>query len=83
MTYQSILQWISVRLAEKVKIDVDQVDPRLPFDRYGLDSLNAVTLIGELGDWLQLELDPSIVYDYPTIEQLSNYVLQQLQGGDV
>lgn len=81
MTYESILQWISVRLAEIVKINIDQVDPQLPFDRYGLDSLNAVILIGELSDWLQLELDPSIVYDYPTIEQLSDYVLQQVQRG--
>ncbi|MCP5245533.1 MAG: acyl carrier protein [Burkholderiales bacterium] len=82
MTYQSILQWISIRLAELVKINVDQIDPQLPFDRYGLDSLSAVTLIGELGDWLQLELDPSIVYDYPTIEQLSKYVSEQINGGD-
>lgn len=82
MTYQSILQWISIRLAELVKINVDQVDLQLPFDRYGLDSLNAVILIGELGDWLQLELDPSIVYDYPTIEQLSRYVSEQINGGD-
>lgn len=82
MTYQSILQWISIRLAELAKINVDQVDLQLPFDRYGLDSLNAVILIGELGDWLQLELDPSIVYDYPTIEQLSRYVSEQINGGD-
>jgi acyl carrier protein len=82
MTHQAISQWISVRLAEMVKINIDQVDPQLQFDRYGLDSLNAVILIGELSDWLQLELDPSIVYDYPTIEQLSDYVLQQVQGGN-
>ena len=82
MSYQMILQWISIRLAEIVKINIDQVDPQLPFDRYGLDSLSAVTLIGELGDWLQLELDPSIVYDYPTIEQLSKYVSEQINGGD-
>lgn len=82
MTYQSISQWLGTRLAEMVNISIDQVDTQLQFDRYGLDSLNAVTLIGELSDWLEIELDPSIIYDHPSIEELSNYILQKIQGGD-
>lgn len=82
MTYQSISQWLGTRLAEMVNISIEQVDTQLQFDRYGLDSLNAVTLIGELSDWLEIELDPSIIYDHPNIDELSNYILQQVHGGD-
>ena len=82
MTYQSISHWLGTRLAEMVNISIEQVDTQLQFDRYGLDSLNAVTLIGELSDWLEIELDPSIIYDHPNIDELSNYILQQVRGGD-
>ena len=45
-----------------------------PFDRYGLSSMTAVLMTGEMEDWLGRTLDPTLPYDYPTIETLSQFL---------
>jgi acyl carrier protein len=56
----------------------EEVDVTIPFDRYGLDSLTAVSLTGDLQDWLGVEVDPTLLYDYPTIEELVKYLSRNL-----
>src|SRR5580700_1645110 len=41
---------------------------------YGLGSTDAVTLAGELAEWLGRKLSPALVYEYPTIEALARYL---------
>jgi len=43
----------------------------VPFDDFALDSATAIGMTGELEDWLGKPVDPTLVYDYPTIEQFS------------
>lgn len=61
-------------IAELLDIPPEQVDTTIEFDRYGLDSSAAIGLTGNLEDWLGEELDPTILYDYPTIETLTQYL---------
>src|SRR5207249_2733002 len=44
---------------------------------FGLGSLQAVGLAGDLQEWLGRPLSPTLVYEYPTIEALA----QHLAGG--
>jgi acyl carrier protein len=76
-TLAEIQAWLVSYLAESLEIDPDEVDVTIPFDRYGLDSSAAVGLIGELEDWLGCELDPTLLYDYPTIEVVALYLACQ------
>jgi len=39
-----------------------------------LDSVAAVGLAGELEDWLDVELPATILWDYPTIAALAEYL---------
>jgi acyl carrier protein len=78
-TITSIKYWIISYLAELLEVDPEEIDPTIPFDRYGLDSSSAVGLTGDLEDWLQHELDPTLLYDYPTIEHLAQYLGSALQ----
>lgn len=72
--------WIVAYLAELLEIEPDEVDVTIPFDRYGLDSSAAVGLTGDLEDWLGRELDPTLLYDYPTVEALVQHLSLQLQS---
>lgn len=74
---QEIQTWIVSYLANLLEIDPDEVETDVPFDSYGLDSSSAVGMTGELEDWLKAEIDPTFIYDYPTIEALA----QKLGGG--
>ena len=69
-----IQTWIVSYLAELLEVDSELVDPTIPFDRYGLDSSAAYALTGDLEDWLGEEIDPTAIYDYPTVEALSEYL---------
>jgi acyl carrier protein len=57
---------------------MDRIDPDAKFSRLGLDSVNSVTLIIALEEWLGMELDPGLAFDYPTLRKLSEHLADQL-----
>ncbi len=71
-----IQDWIVTYLGELLEVDPDDIDVTIPFDRYGLDSSAAVGLTGDLEDWLGKEIDPTLLYDYPTVEALVQHLSQ-------
>ncbi|KJH71678.1 acyl carrier protein [Aliterella atlantica] len=72
-----IQDWIVNYLADLLEIEPDEVDVTIPFDRYGLDSSAAVGMTGDLETWLGRELDPTLLYDYPTVEALVQHISSQ------
>jgi acyl carrier protein len=76
---QEIQEWIVSYLAELLEVDTDEIDVTVPFDRYGLDSSAAVGMTGDLETWLETEVDPTLLYDYPTVEALVGHLSAQLK----
>ncbi len=72
--------WIVNYVAELLEVEPDKIDVAIPFDRYGLDSSAAVGLAGDLETWLDRELDPTLLYDYPTIESLTEHLVESLSN---
>lgn len=72
--------WLVAKLAEELRLDPDQVDPEDAFNDYGLDSLSAASISDDLCQWLQLELSPSLLWDYPTIRSLTAFILERLEA---
>ncbi len=77
-TQKEVQTWIVNYVAELLEINPNRIDVTIPFDRYGLDSSAAVGLAGDLEDWLERELDPTLLYDYPTIKTLSQHIVESL-----
>ena len=73
-----IQKWIRNYVADLLEVDVSKIDVTIPFDRYGLDSSAAIGLAGDLEDYLEEELDPTLIYDYPTIESLTKQLVEEL-----
>lgn len=67
-------------LADALARPVEQIDPNVTFARLGVDSAMAAFLWTELEDWLGMELAPDVVFEYPTIAELSRH-LARLRGG--
>ncbi|PTL75091.1 polyketide synthase [Vitiosangium sp. GDMCC 1.1324] len=61
-------------LSRKLGIPSEQVDIKKTFDSFGLDSAEAVRMVGDLEDFVGRRLSPSLPYKYPTIEALSQYL---------
>ncbi|AGA31109.1 hybrid non-ribosomal peptide synthetase/type I polyketide synthase [Singulisphaera acidiphila] len=66
--------WLIARVAATLGIQAKQIDTQTPFAGYGLSSLQAVGLAGELQDWLGQPLSPTLVYEYPTIGELAGHL---------
>ncbi len=73
-TTETIQNWLLTKVSEQLKIPAKQIDIREPLARYGLNSMIAISLSGELETWLQRQLPPTIVYDYPNIQALAQYL---------
>lgn len=77
---EHIQQWVVTTLAQKANVASEAIDLNKPFIDYGLDSVAAVELVQELNDWFDgiIEVDPTILWDFPTIEHLVNYLTEQI-----
>lgn len=75
-TTEEIQSWLRERIAEEIKTAPEAVSLDVPFANYGLDSIVIVTLVGDLEDWLDASLDPTIFWEYPTIEILSRWLAE-------
>lgn len=71
-----IENWLVGYMTNLMEVDEDEIDLSVPFDEYGLDSAMAVALIADLEDWLGRDLEPTLIYDYPTLEKLAKKVSQ-------
>jgi myxalamid-type polyketide synthase MxaD len=69
-----IQAWLVSKLSQRLGIESHEIDIREPFASYGLGSTEAVSLAGELAEWLGRKLSPALVYEYPTIEALARHL---------
>ena len=69
-----IEKWLVEKLSNLLGVDAQEIDVREPFASYGMGSTEAVSLSGELGDWLGRKVPADLAYEYPTIETLSRYL---------
>jgi acyl carrier protein len=76
-TAEDIQEWLINYLARALERSPDEIDVTVPFDDFALDSATAIGMTGELEDWLGKHVDPTLVYDYPTIEQFSQCLVDE------
>lgn len=71
---QAVQNWLVAQLADQLSLEPETISVTEPLTRYGLDSIDAVTIVGDLEDWLELELPSTLFWDHPTIAQSAQYL---------
>ena len=74
MTQQEIADLCVSSLAHTLRVDKGRIDPKVKFNRLGLDSAMVVYVMMELEEKLDLELTTDDFYDYPTVDELSGHL---------
>jgi acyl carrier protein len=82
LTAEAVRQWLTAKIAERLGVRPDEVDPDKYFDEFGLDSTEALVLSGELEAWLGFELETTALWYHPTISQLAPYIVETKQAND-
>jgi acyl carrier protein len=72
--------WLAAEVAKRQAVAVETIDTSVPLANYALDSMEAISLAGELEDWLGIELESTLVWDYPTIDKLALHLATVLAG---
>lgn len=70
LSQQEIQTWLVSRLARQLNIEPNEVDIQEEFTNYGLNSIEAINLVGELETMLACKLSPTLLWDYSCIEAL-------------
>lgn len=79
-TVHSVQRWMMKWVARRSGLDLHGIRLGESFDAFGMDSLAAVEFAHDLGAWLGTEIEETIVWNYPTIEALSLFVVTQIRG---
>ena len=72
--FEQIQEWLVVHVARELERDASQIDVNQPLRRFGLDSLAAAGLSGELELWLGRELPGEFLNDFPTIQAIARHL---------
>jgi acyl carrier protein len=68
---ESIQDWLIDQLAVRLDLDPDDIDIDASFESFGMESAEALVMLTQLEQWLGRTVPPVLVWNYPTIAQLS------------
>src|SRR4051812_42583460 len=71
---ESVKQWLAGWMEDELGLDRTGIDPTQAFLSYGIDSMHAMMLVGDLEGGIGMRLPPTLVWDYPTIQDLAGHV---------
>jgi acyl carrier protein len=74
MTREEISELCVDSLAKALRVKKETIDPKVKFNRLGLDSAMVVYVMMELEEKLDLQLTTDDFYDHPTVDELSRHL---------
>jgi acyl carrier protein len=75
---RSIERWVIDRVAFYLECPAEDVDPAVPLAETGIDSASAVGLCGEVEDHWQIDADATLVFDYPTVADITAFIAEKV-----
>jgi NAD(P)-dependent dehydrogenase (short-subunit alcohol dehydrogenase family)/acyl carrier protein len=78
-----VLRFVREQAGTVLDLDPSRIDPRRPLNALGLDSLMAVELRNALASTFELELPVTLLFDYPTIDDLTDHLLRALPDDQI
>jgi acyl carrier protein len=72
--------WLINRLSLYLQRGESEIAVNVPFAEYGLDSVAALSLFGDIEDEFGLYLEPTVAWDHPTVAALASFLVEQSDG---
>lgn len=82
LSTQDVQNWLADQIADQLGLDSEDIENNTPFNSYGLDSAQAMTIAVAGRQRFGLEISPLIIWNCPTIDSLSHYIVQELNAAD-
>jgi acyl carrier protein len=78
---REIQEWMTDRLSRLTGVAPQEMDPREPMRRYGLDSVALVAFATDLEEWLGYRFRSNPLDDHPTMEALAAFLAVETAKG--
>jgi len=69
--------WLVSLFSKELRIASSKLDINTPFPDYGVDSILLTQLFGPINQLVTGQLEPTILFEYPTIASLSNWLVSE------
>ena len=79
-TADDIQAWLVGQIAKELGVKPDDIDVRVPFDSYGLDSMLAISIASAGQQFLGIDVSPLLLMHYPTVELLSRHLAEAVEA---
>jgi acyl carrier protein len=82
LSANTIQDWLIEQFAQQLGVETEEIDKRVPFDNYGLDSAQAMMIATEGEKLLGFLPAPTLFWHYPTIESLSERLAEEFTASE-
>ena len=72
--HRPVVRWLIARLALHLDVPTHAIDLTAPLAEMGVDSVRALSLAGEIEDHWDIDVDPTLVFDYPTLTHIAEFI---------
>jgi acyl carrier protein len=76
----AIATYLKQLIATAQGVDVELIDAEAEFFGMGLDSMRVADMLHEVSAELKLALEPTVFFEYPTVNKLADYLAKQIKG---
>lgn len=80
VTKEQIVAFVLGKVSARTKTPLEQLTGETQLANVGVDSLNSVLICGYLEDQYELEIEPMIMFQYKTANQVAEALLEKLSG---
>ncbi|MBC2903710.1 acyl carrier protein [Streptomyces sp. PSKA01] len=70
--------WLTERVAFHLRKAAEDIDPDTPLADYGIDSVAAISICGEIEEKFRIPVSPTIAYDFPTVHAIATHLTERL-----
>jgi acyl carrier protein len=71
---RTVLKWLATTVASYLELPATAIDPMVPLAEMGVDSVHAVSLVGDVEMHFDIDVDPTMIFDYPTLSHIADYI---------
>jgi acyl carrier protein len=73
-SHRPILRWLTAQLASYLEVSAATISPMVPLAEMGIDSVHAISLVGDVEAHFDIDVEPTLIFDYPTLVRIAEFI---------
>jgi polyketide synthase PksN len=76
VTKEELINFIKIQIAEVCDVPIETIGINQEFSEFKIDSLEAIAIMSKVEELLNIELNPIVFWQNPTIASFSSFILE-------